>query len=159
MEIRANPGPILEKHLGTLQKGLFPGARLAVVRRVKARSEPTSLLKLAACRVHQSRGQKLGEFPRVAEPLQVEQGLFQLLDVRPGVDAASEQAEFLQHFVARHRVLVAALGVKNSFTKAPAVLQSDFEDDSVAPFVALALQLGVLDDFDFSRRSQSLRCE
>ena len=42
-----------------------------------------------------SRGQKFGEFSRVGEFFEREQGFFQLLDPRPGKDAGGEQAEFL----------------------------------------------------------------
>ena len=49
----------------------------------------------------------------------------------------------MQHFFARHGVLVATLRVQNPLGIAPPILQLDLQIDAVAPFVSEGLELRV----------------
>ena len=55
----------------------------------------------------------------------------------------------MQHLVASHGVLVAALCMENFLAVASAILQLDLQVDAVAPFVSQGFELGVFNHFYF----------
>ena len=100
--------------------------------------------------IHRSCREEPANFSCIAELLEVEQSIFELLDTRTGKDAGSEEAEFLQYLVASHGVFVAAFCMEYFLAVVLTVMQLHLEVDAVAPFVSQGFELVVFNHFYFS---------